>query len=97
MSNGAGAASGAAAAHAAIANAIKASGVIIRVENKDFLVIIGRVEKPLVVMTEKSFWSPSYKYISSYKGLAFFTKSSEPLRLPNAVELVSAKKIHVPS
>jgi len=95
MSNGATAA-GAAAAHAAIANAIKASGVIIRVENKDFLVIIERVEKPLVVMTEKSFWSPSYKYISSYKGLAFFTKSSEPLRLPSDVELVMAQKIYVP-
>ena len=93
MSNGA----GAVAAHAAIANAIKASGVIIRVENKDFLVVIRRVEKPLVVMTEKSFWSPSYKYISSYKGLAFFTKSSELLRLPSDVELVSAKKIHIPS
>jgi len=93
MSNGA---TAAAAAHAAIANAIKASGVIIRVENKDFLVIIERVEKPLVVMTEKSFWSPSYKYISSYKGLAFFTKSSEPLRLPSDVELVMAQKIYIP-
>lgn len=94
MSNGAVIAGAAAAA--AIANAIKASGAIVRVENGDFLTIIERAEKPLVVMKLKSFWSPSYKYISSHKGLAFFTKSAEPLRLPNDVELIMAKSINIP-
>lgn len=95
MSYGGGAVAGGVAA-AAIANAIKASGAIVRVENGDFLSIIERAEKPLVVMTQKSFWSPSHKYISSYKGLAFFTKSAEPLRLPNDVELIMAKSISIP-
>ncbi len=95
MSYGGGAAAGVAAA-AAIANAIKASGAIVRVENDDFLTIIKRAEKPLVVMKQKSFWSPSFKYISSYKGLAFFTKSAEPLRLPSDVELIMAKSISIP-
>lgn len=95
MSYGGGAAAGAVAA-AAIANAIKASGAIVKVENGDFLSIMERAEKPLVVMTQKSFWSPSYKYISSYKGLAFFTKSPEPLRLPSDVELVAARSISIP-
>ena len=96
MSNGAVIAGGAAAAGAAIANAIKASGAIVRVENEDFLTVIGRAEKPLVVMRPKSFWSP-YKYISSHKGLAFFTKSDEPLRLPSDAELIMAKNISIPA
>ncbi len=85
-----------AGAAAAIANAIKASGAIVRVENADFLTIIERAEKPLVVMKLKSFWSPSYKYISSHKGLAFFTKSTKALRLPSDAELIMAKSISIP-
>jgi hypothetical protein len=94
MSNGA---TAGAAAQAAIANAIKASGAIVRVETKDFLSIIQRTQRPLVVMAGKGFWSPSYKYISSYKGLAFYTKSSGPLNLPGDTELVTAKSIYIPS
>jgi hypothetical protein len=102
MSNGAiygasGSAAGAAAVHAAIANAIKASGAIVKVENRDFLTLLDRAEKPLVVMAGKGFLSPSYKYLFSYKGLAFYTKSSEQLRLPISVELIMAKSIWIPS
>jgi hypothetical protein len=42
-------AGGAAAAAAAIAQAIKASGVIVRVESEDFLGILTRQREPLVV------------------------------------------------
>ncbi len=34
---------------AAIANAIKASGVLIKVDQSDFLTILSKVEKPLVI------------------------------------------------
>lgn len=91
----AGGAAGGAAAAAAIANAIKASGAIISVEPRDFLTIIGREKDPLVVMTDKSFWS-GYKYLSSYKGLTFYTKSNEKLNLPGDVELIAARKIWIP-
>jgi hypothetical protein len=91
----AGGAAGGAAAAAAIANAIKASGAIIRVEPGDFISIITREKNPLVVMTEKSFWS-GYKYLSSYKGLIFYTKSNDKLNLPGDVELIAAQKIWIP-
>lgn len=94
MSYGGGLAAGITAA--VIADAIRASGAIVRVENDDFLRIIKRAEKPLVVMKQKSFWSPSFKYISSFKGLAFFTKSAEPLRLPSDTELIMAKSMSIP-
>jgi hypothetical protein len=93
MTNGA---AGGAAAYAIIANAIKASGVIVRVENRDFLNLLERADKPLVVMTEKGFFSPSHKYLFGHKGLAFYTKSRELLRLPANAEVIAAKNIWIP-
>jgi hypothetical protein len=75
---GAAGASGAAAAAAAIAQAIKASGAIVRVEPRDFLRIFEQQEAPLVVHATGGFFSTSYQYLTSYKGLAFFTKSETP-------------------
>jgi hypothetical protein len=88
---------GTAAARAAIANAIKASGAIVRAENKGFLTVVQKTEKPLVVMTCKSFWSPNYKYITGYRGLVFFTKSKEMLNLPGDAEFISCREINIPS
>lgn len=89
-------AAGAAAAAAAIAEAIKASGVVVRVSPADFHAILLKVEKPLVIYAEGGLFSTNYQYLVSYKGLAFFTKSSEPILLPSAVETIVAKKIWIP-
>ena len=47
--------SGAAAARA-IAQAIKASGAIVRVSAEDFTTIVDRVERPLVVVSVGRCW-----------------------------------------
>jgi hypothetical protein len=86
----------AAAAGAAIAQAIKASGVIVRVEPDDFLGILQRQPRALVVHAIGGFFSTNYQYLTSYKGLGFFTKSSEPINLPAGTELVQAKAIWIP-
>jgi hypothetical protein len=49
-----------------------------------------------VVHATGGFFSTSYLYLSSYKGLAFFTKLSTPLGLSSGCELVQAKKIWIP-
>ena len=87
---------GAAAAAAAIARAIKASGVLVHVEPDDFLGILQRQREALVVHATGGFFSTKYQYLTSYKGLAFFTKSSAPLTLPSGTELVQAKKFWMP-
>jgi hypothetical protein len=89
-------AAGAAAAGAAIANAIKASGVVVRLDPKDFQTILRKVERPLVIYTEGGIFSTNYQYMVSYKGFAFVTKTSAPILLPSNVETVMAKKIWVP-
>jgi hypothetical protein len=90
----AGAASAAAAG--AIAQAIKASGVIVRVEPDDFVGILKRQPGALVVHATGGFFSTNYQYLTSYKGLAFFTRAPAPLDLPPGTELVQAKRIWVP-
>ena len=91
------AAGGAAAAAAAIANAIKASGVVVRVDPINFQAILIKIERPLVVYAEGGLFSTNYQYLVSYKGLAFFTKSSEPILLPTGVETIVTRKIWIPA
>jgi len=95
MTNGA-AAGGAAGAAAAIAQAIKASGAIVRVEPTDFMTILDKVENPLVVHSESKFFSTKYHYLTSYKGLIFYTKSVTSLMLRPSVEIIRAKSIWIP-
>jgi hypothetical protein len=87
---------GAAAHAAAIANAIKASGVVVRVDAGDFLDILRRTDEPLVVVSYGGVFKKRHKYLTSYKGLAFFTKSPTPLVLPPRVEVIQAKSISIP-
>lgn len=87
---------GAAAAAAAIATAIKASGAIVKVEPDDFLTIVNRHEEPLVVWAESGVFGKTYRYLTSYKGLAFHTQASRPLHLPGTAELIRASKIWIP-
>jgi ABC-type transport system substrate-binding protein len=90
------AASAGAAAAAAVAQAIKASGVIVRLDPGEFSKVLNRAKDPLVVIARGGWLSSKYQYLFSYKGLAFFTGSDAPLTLPAGCEVVTAKSIFVP-
>jgi len=96
MNNGAAAGGAAAVAVAEIAQAIKASGAIVNVESTDFMTILGKVERPLVVCSESRLISTKYHYLTAYKGLIFYTKSLGPLMLRPSIEVIRAKKIWIP-
>jgi hypothetical protein len=82
------------AAYAAIAQAIKASGAIVKVEPEYFLQIL---KKESLVVTAKGGWmKANYQYLTGYKGLVFFTKSPTPLSLPGGVEVITSKQIWIP-
>ncbi|MGD2175401.1 MAG: hypothetical protein PVJ27_08365 [Candidatus Brocadiaceae bacterium] len=95
MSTGAGA--GAAAESQRIAEATKASGVVVRVDPGGFGAILARAESPLVVTARGGILRRHYRYLTGYKGLAFYTKSSSPLPLPEDVEVIEARQIWIPS
>lgn len=93
MSNGA--AAGAAAA-ATIAQAIKASGAIVKVEPEEFMNIVSRGKNPLIVVSKGGFLNKLFDYLTGYKGFVFYTRSNKPLYLPGDSEIISAKQIWIP-
>ncbi|HYV20970.1 MAG TPA: hypothetical protein VFC25_18295 [Verrucomicrobiae bacterium] len=86
----------AAAAAAAIAQAIKASGAIVQVEPEDFQRLVEHNAQGLVVHSAPKLFQPKHRYIMGYKGLAFFTKSKEPLVMLRGLQVIEAKKIWIP-
>ena len=97
MTYGAATAAGAgAAAAAAVANAIKASGAIIRVEPHEFQNILQKMENSVVVSSLGGIFK-SFKYLTHYKGFIFYAQSKEPLNLEGNIEQISARSIWVPS
>ena len=87
-------ASGAAAA-AAVA-AIKASGVLVKLDPEEFAKLLNRITDPLIVIAEGGIFGKNFQYLVGYKGLAFFTKSSDQLTLPSGTEVVRANRIWIP-
>src|SRR5262245_36344530 len=99
--NSTAAAGGAAGAAAAIIQAVKASGVIVQVEPEAFLDIVQRQSAPLVVCARGTFFyrlrGLNCQYLTSYKGLAFHTRSADHLTLPETAEVVLANSIWIPA
>jgi hypothetical protein len=87
---------GAVAAVAAMIQAAKASGVIVRIEPSDFAALAAKIGDPLVVAARGGFFNKSFDYLMSYKGLAFYTRSPDSISLPSATEVVAATKIWIP-
>ncbi len=77
-------------------NAIKSFGILVKVTHKDFLHIVGREKQSLVLTTTKKKWFFGYRYLVSYKGLAFYTNSSFRLELPHGTEVVTVEDIRIP-
>ena len=87
----------AAAIMAIIANAIKASGTVVKIEPDEFAKILARIEKPLVIYAEGGLISTNHQYMVSYKGFAFYTKADDQIALPKNTEVVVTDKIWIPS
>lgn len=79
----------------AAADAMKAIGSVVFVEPNQFISILEKSEKPVVVRSPGGFLT-KHKYLTSYKGLVFFTKSSMSLMIPAYVEIIEARKIIIP-
>ena len=85
-----------AAAAAARAQAIKASGAIVKVSPSDFQILISKVKEPLVVFSEGGLLKKNYQYLFGFKGLVFFTKSPTQINLPVGSETLHAQNIWIP-
>jgi hypothetical protein len=81
---------------AAMVQAIKASGAIVRVSPDDFLTLLARAESPLVVTAQSRFFGTRHQYLMPYKGLVFSAVSPTPLTLVAGAEVIRAQKIWIP-
>jgi hypothetical protein len=93
---GAAAGASAGAAAAALAEAVKASGAIVKMNADDFNKILAKADKPLVVISRSGWKKKNYNYLTSYKGLIFYTKTSRALMLPGDADTIAAQKIWIP-
>ena len=91
----AGATGAAGAAAAAEAQAIKASGAIVKMKPDQFQLLLDKESVALVVTSERG-RSKKLSYLMNYGGLFFYTLTKEPLRLPESAEIVIAEKIWIP-
>lgn len=94
MSNGA--AGGAAGAYAAVANAIKASGAIVRLKEEDFIKVISRAENPVIIVSRGGFMKKDFDYLTAYKGFVFYVRTKSEMNLPGNSEIISAQQIWIP-
>jgi hypothetical protein len=88
-----GAAAGAAAA--AVARAVKASGVIVRVDPGEFLKLLDLNAQGLVVHAIGGIFSRRHKYLMGFKGLAFYTSVRQTIDLPGTCQIIEAKEIWI--
>ncbi|GHT09931.1 hypothetical protein FACS1894170_01310 [Planctomycetales bacterium] len=91
------ASAGAAAAYAQNINASRAYGAVVVVDSFEFQKILDRFEDiPLVVHATCGWFNINYQYLTNYKGIFFYTKSSDELAFRRSIELVQAAKIWIP-
>jgi len=83
-------------AAAAIAQAVKASGAIVKISPEGFKTLLQRSKDPLVVTSTGGFFSKKFEYLMGYKGLVFYTSSKEQLGFLSSAEIVEAEKIWIP-
>jgi len=86
-----------AAAAAAMANAVKASGAIIRLDPGEFAKVLSRTTEPVIVIAHTGFKKRKTQYLLSWKGFVFYCISTEQMSFPKGAEIVAAKKIWIPS
>ena len=73
--------------------AIKVDGPMVQLEPHDFTLLVHRIEAPLVVTARVRIFKIYHRYMTVYKGIFFYTRSTNQLRFAAPVELVTAKKI----
>ena len=85
-----------AAAAAALIQAVKASGVIVSLDPPEFQKLLLTLSDPLIVTATGGVFRKTTQYLTSYKGLAFYTDSPTPIALPPTAEVITARRIWIP-
>lgn len=74
---------------------LRATGMIVLVEPQEFVAVVAKMNKPMVILAEGAL-SMTFRYVTVYKDMIFFSKSEAPVSFANEVELIRARKIWLP-
>jgi hypothetical protein len=80
----------------ATATDAKASGIVVHLEPKEFVSLIGRDSNNLVIVARAGIRRRKYQYLAWYKGIVFVAESNFPLHFPKTVEVINANRMWVP-
>lgn len=76
--------------------ATRSFGIITQVGRETFIEIIGRQDKPLILESTGGIFRKHYRYLTSYKGITFFTKCYNAVNLPTNAEIIKVHNIRIP-
>jgi hypothetical protein len=83
-------------AHYAQQNALKMSGVFVKLTPSDFQNLINKHDNLAIVFSKSSFFGTSFSYVTAHKGLTFFCKTKDQLSLPSKHEVFSVAHLSLP-
>jgi hypothetical protein len=78
-------------------NALKMMGAFIKVEEVTFRKILNENKALLVVQSKSGIFSQSHLYLTSYKGFVVYTKSKQPISIPEVHEVIQATQVMLPN
>lgn len=79
-----------------VASAKSTIGPFVVCEPIEFQNLLARCETPIIVCAEKGMLTKTFQYLTSYRGLVFYTESGFPIEMPTQAEVVSARQIVMP-
>jgi hypothetical protein len=84
------------ASHSAhLVNAMRSTGPVVQVDSHAFATLLSRNREALVVYAAGGAIR-QHKYLMGYKGLFFATKTRAPIQLPQWVDVVTVRRLHLP-
>jgi hypothetical protein len=76
-----------------VTQAGRSSGLLVRLSPEEFSRLVSRTSDQLVVVVEGD---SHYHYLTSHKGVPFYTRSQNRLQLPPNAEVVIAEGMSLP-
>ncbi|WKZ58067.1 MAG: hypothetical protein QY309_09315 [Cyclobacteriaceae bacterium] len=77
--------------------ALKMMGAFIKVEEVTFRKILNDNKALLVVQSKAGIFTQSHLYLTSYKGFVLYTKSKQPISIPEVHEVIQATQVMLPN
>lgn len=77
--------------------ALKASGILVRLGPEEFQSLLNRTEAPLIVRHTSGYFRKTVHCLVHYRGFVFYTQSRQPIELPANAEIIDAKSLWLPS